>query len=38
MIREIIDRYIIAFFDEIQVKKENLKTDFWVLEFWCPNL
>ena len=38
MLREFIDRYIIAFFDEIQVKKENLKTDFWVLEFWCPNL
>ena len=32
MLCEIIDRYINVFFDEIQLKKENLKKIFWVPE------
>ena len=34
---EIIDCYISIFFIEIQLKKENLRSVFWVLEFGCPN-
>ena len=34
---EIIDCYFNVFFVEIQLKKENLKSAFWLPEFGCPN-
>ena len=34
---EITDRYFNFFFVEIQLKKENLKSDFWAPEFGHPN-
>ena len=34
---EIDDRCFSVFFVEIQLKKENLKSVFWVPEFRCPN-
>ena len=37
MFYEIIDDYINIFFDDIQLKKENLKSDFWVPEFRHPS-
>ena len=35
---EIIDHYFNIFFEEIQLKKENLKNDFWAtkLVYWSP--
>ena len=37
MLFEFTDCYINRFFDEIKLKKENLKIVFWVPEFGCPN-
>ena len=34
---EIIDRYFNGFFVQIQLKKENFKSFFWVPEFGHPN-
>ena len=35
---EIIDHYFNIFFEEIQLKRENLKNDFWApkLLYWSP--
>ena len=35
---EIIDHHFNKFFTEIQLKKENWKSDFWMPKFGCPNL
>ena len=37
MLCEIINHYINVFFDEIKLKKENLKRVFWAPEFGRPN-
>ena len=34
---QIIDRYFNLFFVEIQLAKQNLKSDTWGQEFGCPN-
>ena len=38
MLCEITDRYINVFFDDIQLKKENLKSVFLGARVWAPKL